>query len=97
MLVDTLQVMGALGSLKRLKILQLLCNDDLSSMEVYKRFSINDKDIHRETVYRDLERLVSVDLVSKYYDIKNKKILYKSNARKLTINLCDLNILSDSS
>jgi Fe2+ or Zn2+ uptake regulation protein len=93
--VDVSRVLNALGSQKRLKLIELLGNGDLSAMDIYKHFRAIDANVHRETIYRDLERLVAADLISKYYEITNKKILYKLSTKKLVIDLVDLKVTYD--
>lgn len=93
--MDVSQVLNALSSPKRLRLVQFLGNGDFSAMDIYKQFSMVDANVHRETIYRDLERLVAADLISKYYDITTKKILYRLSAKKLAIDLVNLKVTYD--
>ncbi len=63
----------ALSNETRIKILGLISQDDRSSIETYREYQnefADDK--HRETIYRELEHLVEVNLVEKYYDDEEK-------------------------
>jgi len=80
----------ALSSKTRLRILNLLDEKELSAIETYRRYKDKfNSNKHRETIYRELEKLVEANLVNKKYEDKNKKIIYSLKARKIEIDVLE--------
>jgi Fe2+ or Zn2+ uptake regulation protein len=79
----------ALNSQTRLKLINLLItNPPLSSSEIASLYNTTYKENkRRETIYRELEMLVSVNLIEKKYNPKEKKLNYHLISRKLELNL----------
>ena len=89
-MMEITKIGKALSNETRIKILSLISRDDRSSIETYREYRnefADDK--HRETIYRQLEHLVEVNLVEKYYDDEDQQLKYSLCCRKL---LVDLNI-----
>jgi len=94
-LVETLK---ALGSETRLRILRLLANKKLSAANVYREYVRNFHDrMHRESIYRALEKLVNAEILNKEYDEKEKEIVYGLRYKKLTIDLVNQRIYEEDS
>lgn len=93
--MDITKVCKALGSDTRLKILKILADKKLSAAKVYKEYSkrFHGK-IHRESIYRALEKLVDAEILGKEYNKKEKEIVYVLKHRELTINVIDQTILT---
>lgn len=87
-IVDILQVCSSLSSDKRLKIINILREEDQTAVELYKKFTAKyDPKAHRETIYRDLELLHGSGLVTKEYDDTKKRIYYHLLTQEININL----------
>ncbi|MCX9014345.1 MAG: hypothetical protein OIN89_06085 [Candidatus Methanoperedens sp.] len=81
-------VAKALSSDTRLKILKLLVDKNLSSIEVYKEYKQRfHEDKHRETIYRGLELLLDAGVLDKRYNKTNKNVVYYIKNKELTIDL----------
>ncbi|HEC76541.1 MAG TPA: hypothetical protein ENI33_04705 [Thermoplasmatales archaeon] len=83
------KVIFALNSDTRLRIIQILDNcKNCGVMEILKNYTqLYNPQIHRETIYRELEKLVDAGIVEKKYDTKNKKIYYELKIKKLKIDI----------
>jgi len=81
-------VASALRSKDRMRILQLIGSEQLSSIEVYRRYSNKySKEKHRESIYRDLEMLVAAGILEKKYSVEKKQITYSLKAKEISIEL----------
>ena len=80
---------AALRSRDRLAILQLIGSEELSAIEVHRKYSSKNPSTgkHRESIYRDLEMLVEVGLLEKKYDVKRKQITYSLKTKTVEIEL----------
>lgn len=83
----------ALSNPVRVKILHILSENDLTASEVHKKYnnSFND-DKRRESIYRELEKLVDFSIVDKEYYQEDKKILYSLISERININLSNRTI-----
>ena len=78
----------ALSSETRLKIIKILSEKELSALEVHEVYERTYKEgKHRESIYRELEKLVEVNILKKIYNEKEKKIVYKLAIQKIVIDL----------
>ena len=76
------EVAQALGSRHRLAILRILSGRPrATAAEVHSAFRERFGGRHRESIYRDLERLVAAELVEKRYDAKRKALVYSLRIR----------------
>jgi len=92
--MDVKKIASALSSETRLKILKILAKKELSSVDVYRGYIriYNDKK-HRESIYRDLEVLVTAELLEKKYDSSSKQIIYHLKVKKITLDLTMDNLI----
>lgn len=86
--MDMRRIIRALDSETRLEIIKILARGPSSVGDVFQEIKAMKKVsvIYRESVYRALEKLVSADLVEKYYD-KEKGICYRLLATKIKLDL----------
>jgi len=78
----------ALSSETRLKIIKILSERELSALEVYEAYERAYKEgKHRESIYRELEKLVEANILKKVYNEKEKKIVYKLAIQKIIVDL----------
>jgi len=88
---------SVLSSEVRIEILKLLSHSSASVKEVLTKLQTNKIEIkYRESVYRDLEKLVEAGLVKKYYDNKHKGIRYGLLITQIQFNLCTGEIVKTS-
>ncbi|MHA1248895.1 MAG: ArsR/SmtB family transcription factor [Candidatus Helarchaeota archaeon] len=88
-----IKVLKALSSKTRLRIINLLTSKELSAIEIYRLYIMKyNERISRESIYKATEKLVNANLITKNYDRKNKKIVYKLNFEKLEIDFKTLKI-----
>ena len=89
--IETLGKM--IGNQKRIRILQIICEYSMTASECYKIFRKNyDQNIRRESVYRELECLREGGVLEKRYSEEQKKLCYSMAVKKLTLDLCEMNI-----
>jgi DNA-binding transcriptional ArsR family regulator len=84
----------ALSSITRLRLIEIISEfEKLTATEVYNiyREKYNDSK-HRESIYRELEKLVTAKILKKEYDDRTKRIVYKLHLSNIKINLQDLKI-----
>lgn len=85
---------AVLNSEVRREILKILSQGPTSVKEVLTKLQLKKIEIkYRESVYRDLEKLVNVGLVKKYYDNKQKGIRYQLLTTQIQFDLCTGEIL----
>jgi len=88
--LDLKIVSRALSSDTRLNILKILVNNELASIEVYKKYIEKFKgDKQRETIYRALETLLRADILEKKYDNEKKSLVYSIKNNQLIIDLIE--------
>jgi len=86
--MELIKVIKALNSDRRMKILQLLSNRPLSSIQTYQKYHEKyDDGVRRETIYRDLEQLTDCGLLNKKYSKKEKEIKYELKYNEIKIDL----------
>lgn len=82
------KVLRALNSPLRRALLQRGLEGPLSSVEYYNLLSQEGfSQKFKEQAYRELEILADLDLMKKYYDKGSKRIVYKSNVKKIFVDL----------
>lgn len=82
---NILQKISGLNSDLRLSILKLLCENDMTSHEIFLK--MKNKVLYRQYIHRELEILRSAGLVKKYYNEGTNKLYYKIIGREIIINL----------
>jgi len=87
-----LEVSKALSSPRRLEIISILSDKQLSAVNVYKLLKKTGKNYPRESVYRSLEILVDSGVLEKKYYQSSKEIKYSIKSRHLILDLLELNI-----
>lgn len=81
-------VFSALSSPVRIEILKIVGEKPRNVNEVLTELRKRDFQIrYRESVYKALEKLVSVGLVSKYYEPTRKGIFYKLQKARIEVDL----------
>lgn len=87
-LLELIHISKAFSSETRIRILQIIGHESLSAIEVFKRYNIRyDNKKHRESIYRDLEILLSAGLLKKNYEEADKQIVYSMRFGEILINL----------
>ena len=94
-----IKILGkALSSNTRLNILKILSKfSRLSSIEVYRKFitEFGEKNIRRETIYKELENLLSSGIIDKEYDKGEKKLFYILKFKQIIFDLSNFEIRLD--
>ena len=91
--MNVITILKILASDRRLKLIRILDRTNQTAIELYRKFNSEYGAIgHRETVYRDLEMLRDVGIVTKNYDRKAKKLYYNLSAEQIAINLKTLQV-----
>jgi hypothetical protein len=92
--MSILRIASALRSARKIRIITLLSNEDLSASMIQEKYltSYSSK-VHRESIWRDLESLTEAEILSKYYNKRNKRIYYHLEAREIVLNLKSQNVL----
>lgn len=75
-----------LRSKTRRKILQLLCEANLSAIEIHRRMG-SEGPKYRQSINKQLELLKEHGFVVKYYDDKKGAICYKITAKSISIDV----------
>jgi Fe2+ or Zn2+ uptake regulation protein len=91
---DICKLAKILSSETRLRLIKILSNEKrLSAVEVYNIYKRLYDDVkHRESIYRELEKLVDVKILTKEYDKRMKKLVYKLHTKEIIIDLLNLQI-----
>ena|SRR5215208_643177 len=86
--MDFSDLAWALRSNVSIRLLQILIDTELSSIDAYRKYNeqFSDKK-HRESIHRDLELLVTCEMLEKKYNEKRKEIVYALKYPELKINL----------
>lgn len=89
-MMDFHKIISALDSEIRQEIVKILGRGPGTVAEIFQEIKKNGKVsvMYRESIYRALEKLVSSDLVEKYYD-KEKGICYKLSKRKIKLDIVE--------
>jgi len=87
------KVCKALSSETRLKIIELISQKKYTAVGLYKEYNNVYSDAkQRETIYRELEKLVEAGILEKDYNKDTKNIEYGLGISKLTIDLIKLKL-----
>ena len=87
------KICDVLSSETRLKIIKLFTNKKHSAVEAYRKYNETYPDNkQRETIYRELEKLVEADILKKSYNQNKKSLEYKLNLSAISINMRGLKI-----
>jgi len=82
---NLLRIISGLNSGLRLSILKLLCENDLTSQEIFLK--MKNKVLYRQYIHRELEILRNAGVIKKYYDEETNKLYYKITCHEIIINL----------
>ncbi|WP_457550061.1 hypothetical protein [Archaeoglobus sp.] len=94
------KVAKALSSITRLRLINIVSKfNGLTAIEIYKIYKDTYNDFkYRESIYRELEKLVDAKILKKEYDKDSKRLIYKLNIKNIMINFDDdLKIETDMS
>jgi len=84
--IDFNKVIQALSLRTRREILRVIADRPKTLMQIYEELKNKNIPIkYRESVYKSLERLISVGLVKKVYE--KRTVLYKSRFSKIKVDL----------
>lgn len=84
--MDFNKVIQALSLRTRREILRVIADRPKTLIQIYKELKNKNIPIkYRESVYKSLERLISVGLVEKVYE--KRTVLYKSRFSKIKVDL----------
>ncbi|WP_094228524.1 hypothetical protein [Methanolobus psychrotolerans] len=75
----------------RREILNILSKKDMSATSLYNNMQ-SSKIKYRQTIYKELQFLVDVGALEKYYDNDSKQLMYKLIVSKIVIDLKNMNI-----
>ncbi len=89
--MDLKRTLIALSSNKRLEMTNILSYNDLSAPEVFSK--MKSPPVFRQSVNRDLDVLVEVGILKKFYHQQTKKILYGLIWKSLEIDFRNLKIV----
>lgn len=80
---------NALRSQTRLNILKILDKKSLRAIDVYNEYKVlfSSDAKHRESIYKELERLVDAGILNKRYDRNKKGIIYALRFQTIHIDL----------
>ena len=88
---QTLDIISALNSETRLRIIMLLQEEPLSTKDVQKKYNNRfDRDLRRESIYRALEKLRDSGLIQRQYDESEKNFVYSPTRDSFTVDFNDL-------
>jgi len=90
------EVSKALASTTRLRLLVLIAHGERSAIATYEEYrkKYNDKK-HRESIYRELEKLTKAEILRKHYNAEKKELVYRLNADRLNIDLINGTIFTE--
>ena len=88
------EISKALSSKTRLRIIWILKDREMTSIEVFEEYRKKYSDIkNRETIYNALERLTEVKILKKEYEKEEKKLKYSIRAKIIVLDLIDNKII----
>lgn len=91
------KVCKALSSITRLRILKILVDRRLSAADIHKEYNKYFEDrLHRESIYRALEKMVDAEILTKEYDGKRKQLVYFIRHKNLKIDLIEQTVLAEN-
>lgn len=94
--MEITKVGKAVSNPTRVNILKLLCSQPYSASELHRQYIEEyDDDKHRESIYRELEKLQDFGLVEKKYESDKKSLYYEIKSTKITINLQNLEVIEE--
>lgn len=85
------EVAHALTSPLNREIIGLLCDQDMTAVEVFSRLG-DSAPKYRQSVNKALEKLKRYGLVRKYYDDTRKGLYYGVTKKRLVLNMEDMSI-----
>ena len=85
------EVAHALTSSLNREIIKLLCDQDMTAVEVFSRLGDSGPK-YRQSVNKALEKLKRYGLVRKYYDDARKNLYYGITKKRLILNMDDMSI-----
>ena len=85
------EVAHALASPLNREIIRLLCDQDMTAVEVFSQLG-DSAPKYRQSVNKALEKLKQYGLVRKYYDDARKSLYYGVTKRRLILNMDDMSI-----
>lgn len=84
----TALILRALDSDLRRELLKIALEGALDADGFYNKIVDRGFNIrYKESVYKELQTLVQADLISKYYDVKGKKILYSLKSSRVVVDI----------
>lgn len=76
------QLASILGDETKVKILKLLAEKEMTLTEVYKELKLK----YRESAFKSLKKLLSLELVKRRFDENKKAYFYRIAFKKIEIN-----------
>lgn len=84
-------LLKALSSQTRRLIIQILSKSVLSGIDIYHEMKSKNKDCpNRESIYKELQKLVESKIIKKSYNPKEKEIQYELYYSKFTLDLASM-------
>lgn len=78
----------ALSNSTRVRLLRILSDSSHTASSAHREYDRRFSDgKHRESVYRELEKLVERGLVDKHYETESKELRYSLRCRRLELDL----------
>lgn len=66
----------------------IVAQGERSAIDTYQEYRKKYRDQkHRESIYRELEKLTKSGILRKYYDSEKKELVYRLSSEKLSIDL----------
>lgn len=95
--MDIVELGKALSNQTRVHIILLLAGSPSSTASLHQKYTTKyDESKHRETIYREVEKLVEIGLVDKNYDSNSKTFIYTLNYESIEIDLLEGEVQSTS-
>jgi len=85
--MKTIDLGKGLSNRTRVNLLKILSRESCSAVDAYRKYVKLYDDKHRETIYRELEKLVDLKIIEKTYDEKEKQLLYSLPYEKICITI----------
>lgn len=86
--MDAVDAGKALSNNTRVRLLQILSDESLSATEAKEKHNTRfDEDTRRESIYRELEKLVELGFLNKDYDSEEKSLVYTLRFDSITVYL----------
>lgn len=85
---NIVNLLKSLSSETRIELLRIISEKGaLSAAEAFREYSTRHKPIRRESIYRELEKMVEAGILDKRYCKNSKRLLYSANISALIIRL----------